>query len=105
MEDDRAVILSTSMLTSVGMDAQQTAASVRAGVCRFSETSIYDKRFEPFKMALLPEDVFPPLSREIQEITGLTSRQRRMIQLATPALRETVREFPDVKAMPLFLIN
>lgn len=103
MPDNDAVIVKTGMLTPVGMDAQQTAASVRAGICRFSETSIYDKRFEPFTMALVPDDVIFPLNKEVESITGLTSRQRRMIGLSAPALQEALKDFDDTESMPLFL--
>ena len=98
-----AIIMKMWMITAVGLNASQTAASVRAGVDRFGETSIYDRRFQPFTMSILPDDVLPPLSPELEKITGLTSRQIRMLRLATPALQEAVEGVPDLKRIPLYL--
>jgi 3-oxoacyl-[acyl-carrier-protein] synthase-1 len=103
MPGGRAVILSVGMMTSVGIGARQTAASVRAGICRFRETSIYDKRFQPFKMALLPEEALPPLEPSLETVVGLTARQARMLRLASPALREVLIEAPNPVQVPVFL--
>ena len=98
-----AAILGMGVVSAVGIGAKQTAASVKAGISRFSETSIYDKRFEPFVMALLPDDALPPLEPEIDEVMGLTLRQSRMLRLAAPALQETVENLPNVENVPLYL--
>ncbi len=98
-----AAIVGMGMITSVGLTALQTAASVRAGITRFAETSIYDKRFQPFVMSILPDDVLPPLSPDLEKVTGLTSRQIRMLRLAAPALQEAVAGVPELKRIPLFL--
>jgi 3-oxoacyl-[acyl-carrier-protein] synthase I len=98
-----AAIVGMGMITPVGLTAMQAAASVRAGITRFAETSIYDKRFQPFVMSILPDDVLPALSPELESVVGLTSRQIRMLRLATPALQEAVAGVPDLKRIPLFL--
>ena len=92
------------MMTAVGDHAAQTAASVRAGISRYSESSVYNKRFVPMTMALLPEENLPPLNEELENTTpGLTSRQRRMLRLAEPALKEALEPLPRGKKIPLFL--
>ena len=73
-----AWICGIGMVTAVGTTAAQTASSVRAGVSRYQESSVYNKRFEPMTMALLPEDAIPPLNEKLASEPGLTSRQRRM---------------------------
>ncbi len=98
-----ASILSMGMMTPVGLTAPQSAASVRAGITRFAETSLYDKRFEPFTMSLLPDEVLPPLHPELEKTVGLTSRQVRLLRLTAPALQEALKGFPDEGGMPLFL--
>lgn len=103
MITDGTVIIGMGMVTAVGLNAAQTAASVRAGTVRFAESSIHDKRFQPFVMSILPDDVFPPLSPELAKVTGLTSRQIRMLRLAAPALREAVAGVPGLKKIPLYL--
>ena len=103
MPGQGAALLAVGMVTAVGMGARQTAASVRAGISRFAETSIYDKRFQPFKMALLPDDALPPLEPSLEEVIGLTARQIRMLRLAAPALREVLMEAPNPDQIPIFI--
>ncbi len=103
MAELKATIMSLGMVTAVGMNAKQTASSVRASLSRFAETSIHNKRFEPVVMALLPDEALPELSPKLGEVVGLTSRQIRMLRLATPALQEAVENIPQSEAIPLFL--
>lgn len=103
---DGAVVLRTGMVTAVGLSAAQTFASVQAGVAAFRESAVHDASFQPVVMALLPEDALPPLAPAVEEITGLTSRQRRMLRLATPAFQEVLADLPPAVGadrMPLFL--
>lgn len=103
MPENLAAIVGMGMVTAVGLDAQQTAASVRAGIARFEETSIHDKRFEPLVMAVLPDDVLPPLNSDIESTVGLTSKQSRTLRLATSALKEATHNLPEIEKMPLYL--
>lgn len=103
MPANQAAILAVGMMTAVGLGARQTAASVRAGIARIRETSLYDRRFQPFKMALLPDDALPPLEPSLEKIIGLTARQIRMLRLAAPALREVLVEVPRSDQVPLFV--
>ena len=95
--------MSLGMMSAVGIGAQQTASSVRAGISRFCETSIYDRRFQPFTMALVPDDCLPPLERSLEETIGLTARQARMLRLAAPALSEALRGVPNVGEIPILV--
>lgn len=103
MAQESAAIFAIGMITPVGIGAKQTTASVKAGISRFSETSIYDKRFEPFVMAVLPDDVLPPLEEELEKVAGLTTRQARMLRLATPAIQEALEDVPNTQEIPLYL--
>lgn len=91
------------MISAVGDCAAQTASSVRAGINRFEATSIHDRRFEPFVMALVPEECLPPLVEDLDGSTRLTSRQARMLRLATPALREAVEGLPKTEKVPVLV--
>ena len=42
-------VVGIGMITAVGLSAAETAASVRSATARFTETSLMDKRFEPFR--------------------------------------------------------
>jgi 3-oxoacyl-[acyl-carrier-protein] synthase-1 len=103
MPENMAAIVGMGMVTAVGLDAQQTAASVRAGIARFEETSIHDKRFEPLVMSVLPDEVLHPLKPEIENTAGLTSKQVRALRLATSALKETTMSLPEIEKIPLYL--
>ena len=91
------------MVTSVGLDAKQTAASVRAGLSRFEESSIHTKRFQPMVMAILPEDVLPPLAESLEQTVGMTSREIRMLKLAGLALAESASELEGIEKIPVYL--
>ena len=98
-----AELLGIGMMTAVGIGAPQTAASVRAGIARLSESSIHNREFRPMVMATLPDDELPPLEPSLERVTDLTSRQMRMLRLAGRALREAVADVGSVADMPLFL--
>ena len=103
-DDQNPWVCGIGMITAVGDSTAQTAASVRAGISRYAESSVYNKRFLPMTMALLPEENLPPLNEELENATpGLTSRQRRMLRLAEPALKEALAPLPRGKKIPLFL--
>lgn len=98
-----AAIISMGMVTPVGLDAEQTAASVRAGTARKQESAIMDERFEPIVLGYLPNEVLPPLDAALETRVGLTSLQRRLLRLASPALQETVLEGVDPSSAPILL--
>ncbi|MFQ5560024.1 MAG: hypothetical protein ACE5FU_05485 [Nitrospinota bacterium] len=102
MPAKEVALLKTGALTPVGIGTAQTAASIRAGITRTSETSIYDKQFNPVVMGLLPEDVLPPLNPSLENV-ALTSRQSRMFRLSAPALQEALKDLPGSEQVPLYL--
>ena len=106
MSDDpatSAVICGIGMITAIGGNALQTLASFRAGISRYAESSVLNRRFDPMTMALVPEDVLPPLNDEVAAQKGLTARQMRMLRLATPALQEATQSLEKPLALPLLL--
>src|SRR5437660_2455688 len=93
------VVVGAGMITAVGLSATETAASVRAGTARFVETSIHDKRFEPFVLAEVPEDGLPDLVAELAQ-ESLTAREARMLRLATVALAGCLTSLPQGEPPP-----
>jgi 3-oxoacyl-[acyl-carrier-protein] synthase-1 len=91
------------MVSAVGLSAAETAAAVRAGSARFIETSMLDKRFEPFVLAEVPEEGLPDLAEPLAA-AGLTAREARMLRLATPALKECLKALPAGEAAPALLL-
>src|SRR3989442_9507374 len=96
---DPVVVVGAGMVTAVGLSAAETAASVRSGTARFAETSILDKRFEPFVLAEVPEDGLPDLAEELAK-EGLTAREGRMLRLAAGALGECLKALPPGEPPP-----
>ena len=82
------VVVGVGMISAVGLGALETAASVRAGAMRLSETAFRDKDFRPFVLAEVPEDGLPPLDARLAGLTELSARERRLLRLATRPLRE-----------------
>lgn len=92
------------MITAVGLNAQQCAASVRAGISRYAESPIQNGAARPITMALLPDAVLPELKPEASQLLSRpTARQTRMLRLADSACREALAEFAGPAPPPLFL--
>ena len=103
MAEQGAWVCGIGMVTPVGGCAAQTAASVRAGISRYQESPVYNKRFEPMTLALVPDDDLPPLADSLVAAPGLTARQARMLRLAHPAIEEALQALPPGPPPPLFL--
>ncbi len=103
MANDKAYICGMGAVTPVGLDAQQTAASVRAGLSRNMESIHYDKHFEPFVLSMLPDEALPELVADLEKAIGLTSRQIRLLRLATLAITEALSDIQDTGNIPLLL--
>jgi 3-oxoacyl-[acyl-carrier-protein] synthase-1 len=84
---DGVLIAGVGMVSAVGLSASETAASVRSGTMRFSETPFRDKHFEPFTLALVPDAGLPEITNETP-LRRASSREDRLLGLATRALRE-----------------
>ena len=96
---DNVVIVGAGMITAVGLSAAETAASVRSGTARFAESSILDKRFEPFVLAEVPDEGLPELTEEVAKVS-LTAREARMMRLATVALAGCLKSLPEGEPPP-----
>lgn len=93
-------IIATGMITSIGMTTEMTAASVRSGISGYQESDILNKQFNPMTMSLIPDESLPELEDELKKQT-LTSRQQRMLRLATPAMQQLADIFTT--PVPLML--
>jgi 3-oxoacyl-[acyl-carrier-protein] synthase-1 len=97
-----AEILRAGMITSVGIGARQTFTSVRARLARFAESPFHDRRFEPFVMAIVPEDHLPAPAPTLKQ-GARTARHARMVRLAASALIEALEGVPSSSRIPLLL--
>lgn len=98
------VIVGIGMMTPLGLDAEQTAASVEAGLSAFDQSSIFDRMLEPVVMGVLPDDVLTELNDDLKDEEFLTSRERRLLRLAQTAIEQATAPLKDeVKGLPLYL--
>jgi 3-oxoacyl-[acyl-carrier-protein] synthase I len=97
-----ARIASAGAFCAIGGCLAQIDAALRMGHSAMAASPIHDSRFEPIKMALVPEDALPPLAAGIERLP-LNARQRRMLRLASPALREASESLRDVQRTAVFL--
>lgn len=83
-------LIRLGMRCPVGLGAAETAASLRAGVSRKSESVFVDARGEPVVLGQLRRELLPPLLPELDEATLTEPLQARMLRLAAAPLREAV---------------
>ena len=103
MNKNQVAIYGMGMVSSVGLDTNFSASSVRAGIAKFEQSQIYNKHLQPMVLSMLPGEVLPPLSERVAQKIDLTSRQTRMLRLATPALQEVTAGFQELEKIPVFL--
>jgi 3-oxoacyl-[acyl-carrier-protein] synthase I len=98
-----AKILGVGMMTAVGVGAPQTAASVRAGVARLSESRFLNEGLDPFVLGFVPEECLPLIDERLGALADLPARDARMLRLASAALREAVAGAAELEDVPLLL--
>jgi 3-oxoacyl-[acyl-carrier-protein] synthase-1 len=91
-------------VTAVGDSAEQTYASVKAGVSRYQQTEYCNAELENIVMAMLPDDALPPLAPPLRKDHSINQRRKRMLQLADVALMQCLKSAGDIDGkLPLFL--
>lgn len=98
----RIYVFGIGMITPVGLNAAMTAASIRAEYSAIEETSVLNKKLKPIKMASVPEDALPAVNPALLG-SKLSSRQLRLLQLASVALLQLENYLPQDQLLPLFL--
>lgn len=98
----RLFVAGTGMITPLGGNTAMTIAAINAGINAYQASSFFNKRDRPMSVTSVPEGALPPLNENLKNIQ-LTGRERRLIQLATPALQEVLQHYPSEHPLPLFL--
>jgi 3-oxoacyl-[acyl-carrier-protein] synthase-1 len=99
----KVYVAAVGMITPVGANAEMTAAAVKAGITRYSETDYFDKDYNRVKMALVPESLVEN-SLDASLLKGdFTARRARLLQLASLALKNLAASTDDLDNLPLFL--
>lgn len=95
-----ANIVQSGMMTPLGADTKMSLAGMAAGISRYQTTHYLNGRFDGIKMALVPNDALEPLTANYM---GITTRQARMLRLASQSMREAIDGQPITEPLPLFL--
>lgn len=98
----KVYIAGTGMITPVGGNSAMTIAAVNAGISAYSASSFYNRHDKPMTTTSVPDDALPPLNEKLKDVQ-LTSREKRLIRLAAPALEEVFSAYPLEQPLPLFL--
>src|SRR5262245_56879819 len=93
--------MSSGVLCAAGRGSAQAWATICAGIGCVRNSCVMDRRFEPIKMGLVPEDALEPLTPELGTLP-LPVRARRMLQLAAPVFR-TVAPIAGTQPVKLYL--
>ncbi len=97
-----AEVVDVSMLTPVGFDLMSTVTALRAGINVYKSSSFLGKNLWPIKTASIPTDALPPLNSSLRK-AGLTSRQKRILRIATTPLQSIFKKVSPELKVPLFL--
>ncbi len=100
-----AAIIGIGMITPLGLSAEQTAASIHAGLSAFDESSIMDAAFDPIVLASLPDDVLGNMNPELAKEEFLTQRESRLLRLAAQAIESALAPLSDPGVMPSLYIG
>ncbi len=95
-------VVSTGVVTPIGDNALKTSVAISAGICMFEETGFLTKRYQPIKMATVPDGALPSLNKKLPA-KYLPDRQLRMLRLAASALRQLDDDLPKDNPLTLFL--
>lgn len=92
----------SGMITPIGAGVEMVNASVQARINRYQQSNIVGNDGELLRMALVPRAAWKDAINKKQLQGEFTPRQRRMLRLATLALKDLACELPK-QAVPLFL--
>lgn len=96
-------VLRVGMICPVGLDAQQTAAALRAGVSRKTETAMLDARLEPVVVGHLADELLAPLDRSLGARPRMDPLELRLLRLAGSPLRELLSKQFAGATLPVYL--
>jgi 3-oxoacyl-[acyl-carrier-protein] synthase-1 len=103
MSKIETVISSVGMITSIGNNAEQTAANVRAGISRYGETPMAGLYHKQFTLALISRDALGEIPETMAHRKFFTRREGLLLRIAGVALRDCMRDLKIATQPPLFL--
>lgn len=98
----RLYVVATGMVTPVGGNTAMTLAAVNARINQYQASSYINRHSKPMTVARVPSEILPSLDDQGQ-LAKLNGREKRLIQLAKPALEEVLANYPLANPLPMFL--
>jgi len=95
-------ICGAGAICSIGYCLDQIWAAIRADISQFGHPGLVNTKKRTLRMAVLPEADLEPEVPENANLS-LSARERRMLCLAAPAIREATSSFQFARPLPLFL--
>lgn len=97
-------LISTGMITAIGANTAMTAASVNASVSGQSESSYYNKRNRPIRLASIPEGALAPIDKNIKSSAEKHSESHTyLLRIASQALLECLACYTPEDPVPIFM--
>jgi len=100
---DELFIYKSSMVTPVGLGTVMTAAVIKTGYSAYKASSYFGCKQQAMTMANVPDDALPELVGALQVTAKLSSRQKRMVQLAAPAFADVLKDQSHIESIPCFI--
>lgn len=97
-----ARITASGAVCAIGLSVEQIWAAARAGISRHASSPMHDEAFLPITMALLPDDVLPPLPPALESVP-FSHGQQRCLRLALKPLCDAFAAAPQAAPVPLFV--
>ena len=95
-------VVSYGLISAVGPTATLSVAAVNAGANAFQASTNINKNNAPMITAQIPAEALPVLADSLIK-EPLTQQERRLIQLAIPAIQEVSKSLKKDAPIPLFL--
>lgn len=101
--DQKLYIAGTGMITSVGVNASMTEASIRAGIDRFEVSEYINQLQQSITMAQVPHEIFDEFQVELEIGVAHSELMDREIKMAMIAAAEALEQADVQKPIPLIL--
>lgn len=98
MSAGSAALVASGAVCAIGLSTRQISASMRAGLSGVRGSPLRDRWQEPLRLSLLPDSELEPVAPELDGLP-LTSRERRLLRLGAPALRQVWAELDQASAL------
>lgn len=95
-------VAETGVISPAGKNTAMTCALINSGLSCYGPTGFHNFRDHSMTGACIPHGALPELNEELMW-AGLTGRERRLVQIASPALKEVIDNSGISSPIPLFL--